>query len=345
MSIRRVVRSGATLLLAAVVLFGMISGSNASRDRVRSITSRLRCPVCQGESVADSPSDVSRQIVAEVQDQISQGWTDAQIEQFYIARYGSDELLDPPPSGRNLVLWVVPAAIFAAGVVLVQRKVTSPQRRRLRVGSVVAVAVLAGAALIVFRGRGSPGPGEATPPPTTLPDGDGVGRDLATVTNEEMESVIAKNPTVVGMRLKLIQRYLDDGEIDKAVRHSSIAVEMQSTPGQYEKALQLHGWATFRHGQPATAAKYLQASLALAPDDMDSLWYLGQVELKGLHDPLVAEAVLLRLIHEPMDNGRRTDVLSYINLARQVAGLPPTDMATATATTQLTAATTVPGGQ
>ena len=341
MSRRHIIRAVVTALLAGIVLFGMIAGNSGPRDRVRAITSRLKCPVCQGESVADSPSDVSRQIVAQVQDQVSQGWTDAQIEQYFVDRYGSNELLDPPPSGRNLVLWLVPPLIFAGGVLLVQRKVTSPNRRRLRVGSVVALAACGAVLLVVFRDRSASDPSSAAaPPPTTQQATDTTTRDLSTVTNDEMETVISQNPTVVGMRLAIIKRYIADGEIDKALRHSAVAVEMQSTPAEYEQALQLHGWVTFLHGEPASGAKYLRASLALAPDDRDSLWLLAQVELNGLKDPQSSLTVLDRLIGEQMDVGRRTDVLSLLNVARKQLGLAAVDLTTAMA--DATRSTTTP---
>ena len=64
-----------TIALAAVVVWGIVAGigSSGSPDRVRQITSRLRCPVCQGESVAESPSQNAQEITALVREQVAAG--------------------------------------------------------------------------------------------------------------------------------------------------------------------------------------------------------------------------------------------------------------------------------
>ena len=56
---RRLTGSMITITLAAIVIAGFVLGDASPQDRVASIGAVIRCPVCQGESIArrDSPSD------------------------------------------------------------------------------------------------------------------------------------------------------------------------------------------------------------------------------------------------------------------------------------------------
>jgi cytochrome c-type biogenesis protein CcmH len=77
--------------------------------RVFEVASRLRCPVCVSESVAQSASETSvrmREIIAE---KLEAGESEAEILDYFQARYGDWILLEPPRRGIYLVVWIVPA--------------------------------------------------------------------------------------------------------------------------------------------------------------------------------------------------------------------------------------------
>ncbi len=80
---------------------------------------RIKCPVCQGESIAESPSETSTAMLAVVAEKVAAGESDDQIIQYFTDRYGSGILLDPPFRGRTLALWLTPLAALAAGVALI----------------------------------------------------------------------------------------------------------------------------------------------------------------------------------------------------------------------------------
>lgn len=110
------------VVLLTVVVVGLLSGTAAEPDRARALEQRLRCPVCQSVSIAESPSETAvsmRRIVAE---QVAAGRSDEQIVNYFTDRYGAWILLDPPMEGRTLVLWLIPLVAAAGGVlVLVTR--------------------------------------------------------------------------------------------------------------------------------------------------------------------------------------------------------------------------------
>ncbi len=80
------------------------------------IQQNLRCPLCDtGESIAESRSDISVKMRSSVREQVAEGRSDAAIYSFFSARYGNFVLLDPPKSGRNLLLWGGPLVALAGG--------------------------------------------------------------------------------------------------------------------------------------------------------------------------------------------------------------------------------------
>ncbi len=107
--------------LAAVVVTGLVTSPSAPVDRAEGIASRLRCPVCQGVSVADSPSDTAEAMRDRIAELIADGATDREIEQHFVDRYGEWILLDPRRARRTWALWGLPVLMLVAGSVAVWR--------------------------------------------------------------------------------------------------------------------------------------------------------------------------------------------------------------------------------
>lgn len=108
-----------TLVAAAIVVYGMVAAEGGSRDRAAVLADRLRCPVCQSESVADSVSQTARDMRSLIDEMIAAGRSDDEIETFFVARYGEWILLDPAPTGRGLLLWALPVGALAVGALTI----------------------------------------------------------------------------------------------------------------------------------------------------------------------------------------------------------------------------------
>jgi cytochrome c-type biogenesis protein CcmH/NrfG len=117
-------------------------------------------------------------------------------------------------------------------------------------------------------------------------------RDPSTVTDEEMEAVIAENPGVVGMRLALAHRYLDAADYLAAARHYVVALDQE--PRNVE-AQAHYGWLLMQLDEPEQAAEYVDGALAQDPQHVEALWFRANIALYGLSDPATAITVLEQL--------------------------------------------------
>lgn len=110
----------AGLLLAAALLGpAPLAAAPVSEEAVHEVAAQLRCVVCQSLSVADSPSETAHQMKAIIRERLAAGESPEQVKAYFVDKYGLWILLSPPRQGFNLLVWVVPFAGLAAGLVLV----------------------------------------------------------------------------------------------------------------------------------------------------------------------------------------------------------------------------------
>lgn len=165
-------------------------------------------------------------------------------------------------------------------------------RRRLAIGGAVAVVAVITAAMMLPAYLDQRPDGGFVTGNLADPDSDpGQGRDLEQVSNEEMEAVVAANPDVVGMRLRLAHRYLDDGDLSTAIGHYMEVLDRQDDP----QAMAHAGWLLFLSQEFGLAEGMLNASLELVSDDPEALWFMANLQLYGTDDPAAAVDTLERL--------------------------------------------------
>jgi len=81
------------------------------------IARELRCPVCQGESAAESNSGVAVEMRRLIAEMLEEGKTAAEIKAFFVERYGEWILYEPPRRGVTLWVWVLPVVgLFLLGL-------------------------------------------------------------------------------------------------------------------------------------------------------------------------------------------------------------------------------------
>ncbi len=140
--------------VAAAMLLAGAGGWRAARpahppslhDRAVAVEQGLRCPTCQGLSVADSPSPIAAGMRQQVQHQLAGGASPAQVRGYFTARYGDWILLDPPRRGLSWLLWAAPALLLAAGLLLIRRRLRRRDAAAATPAELTAAAEFAAAA-------------------------------------------------------------------------------------------------------------------------------------------------------------------------------------------------------
>jgi cytochrome c-type biogenesis protein CcmH len=284
----RNITSVAVIAVMAVALLLLTSTQPATVDRVEQIGARIKCPVCQGESIANSPSQMAEDMMDLIAERVSSGVPDQQIVDELLASYTGAVLLDPPASGSTLALWLAPLAALAVGigVILWWRRHPGPgtadepappgrSRARLIIGGVVLVVAFAGIVVVAansLQDRPAAAAGAAA-----LDE-----QDLSDVSNETMEAVIAANtddPQVNGMRLALAERYFDVGDYRSAFPHYLVVAEDSNASGpEAITALVRLGWMAYDgNGEVETATRLIDEALVIDPESPVALYVRARV--------------------------------------------------------------------
>jgi cytochrome c-type biogenesis protein CcmH len=88
--------------------------------RARTLQRQLRCLVCQGESIDESGATLAAELRHLVRQQMAEGRTDQQIENYLTARYGNFILMKPPMQPDTYFLWAAPfLVLIGAGAVAI----------------------------------------------------------------------------------------------------------------------------------------------------------------------------------------------------------------------------------
>ncbi len=80
------------------------------------VSSRMRCPVCQGSSVAASPSEMARNMKSQVKELLAEGYSEEQIFRYFEASYGEFVRLEPKKEGIKWGVWLLPLVAGLLGL-------------------------------------------------------------------------------------------------------------------------------------------------------------------------------------------------------------------------------------
>ncbi len=115
--------------ILTLALFSCAKPPTEPGARTVHLGKQIRCPVCRGVSIADSPSELANQMMTIVREQVQEGKSDEEILKYFEERYGEWALLQPKPEGMNLAIWILPIFILAGGAMFIviysKRKISS----------------------------------------------------------------------------------------------------------------------------------------------------------------------------------------------------------------------------
>ena len=92
-----------------------------SDDQVNQIAHQLYCPVCANTPLDVCPTEACRQWRDLIRQQLAQGWTEDQIKQYFVQQYGARVLAEPPRTGINWLIYILPPLIILAGAFILFR--------------------------------------------------------------------------------------------------------------------------------------------------------------------------------------------------------------------------------
>jgi cytochrome c-type biogenesis protein CcmH len=81
-------------------------------DQVNAIAKGLYCPVCENIPLDVCPTQACAEWRALIREKLSEGWSEAQIKDYFAAQYGDRVLASPPARGLNWLAYVVPPTII-----------------------------------------------------------------------------------------------------------------------------------------------------------------------------------------------------------------------------------------
>jgi cytochrome c-type biogenesis protein CcmH len=122
----RAVRFGIAILVAAFVAASAVAAPSVE-DQVYAIAKELMCPVCAGQTVAESNSTLAVQMRQIIRERLQQGQTREEIIAYFVGQFGEHVLATPPRRGAGLLIWLTLPAALCVGLVVLRRFVRRPR--------------------------------------------------------------------------------------------------------------------------------------------------------------------------------------------------------------------------
>jgi cytochrome c-type biogenesis protein CcmH len=96
-------------------------GSTPTDDDVNAIAKQLFCPVCENTPLDVCPTQACKEWREEIRSMLADGKSEAEIKQYFVDYYGARVLAEPPRSGFNWLVYVVPPIVIVAGIFVLFR--------------------------------------------------------------------------------------------------------------------------------------------------------------------------------------------------------------------------------
>jgi cytochrome c-type biogenesis protein CcmH len=107
------------LLIPSAVAFAQDEGP--TDDEVNAIARELYCPVCENVPLDVCPTQACEQWRGVIRDKLAEGWTEEQIQQYFVDQYGARVLATPPVEGFSVLVYILPPLAFILGAFILYR--------------------------------------------------------------------------------------------------------------------------------------------------------------------------------------------------------------------------------
>ena len=134
---RKISHSSVSFLILAIFFTALTAScynavdSSYSEERAHELNENVMCPVCPGESIDQSQNPLAIQMREIIKNKLDQGWTDQEIKDYFVEKYGPSVLLAPPSSGVSLIIWIVPPIIVVFAILILIAVIKSMSKSKI----------------------------------------------------------------------------------------------------------------------------------------------------------------------------------------------------------------------
>ena len=100
------------IFFGLLILPKIILAQTNVEEKVKKLTLQLRCMTCQNQSIYESETNFSKDIIKIVENKFLEGENEDEIKNFLVSRYGEYILFKPKFDIKNLILWLFPFVLF-----------------------------------------------------------------------------------------------------------------------------------------------------------------------------------------------------------------------------------------
>ena len=105
------------LILIILTLFSQNIFADENLDKkAREINKKIRCVVCQSQSIDDSDSVLARDLRVLIKEKLKEGKNEKEITNYLVERYGEFILFKPRFNPNTYFLWLAPLIIIIFGL-------------------------------------------------------------------------------------------------------------------------------------------------------------------------------------------------------------------------------------
>ena len=109
------------LILIIIIFFSQNIFANENLEKkAREINKKIRCVVCQSQSIDDSDSILARDLRSLIIKKLEEGKSEKEITNYLVDRYGEFILFKPKFSAKTYILWLSPIFIILFGLFLIK---------------------------------------------------------------------------------------------------------------------------------------------------------------------------------------------------------------------------------
>ena len=109
------------LILIIIIFFSQNIFANENLEKkAREINKKIRCVVCQSQSIDDSDSILARDLRKLIKQKLEEGQSEKEITNYLVERYGEFILLKPKFNPNTYLLWLATIIIVLLGVFLIK---------------------------------------------------------------------------------------------------------------------------------------------------------------------------------------------------------------------------------